>query len=222
MNVGDSVFEYLKSSVVSGKWKPGDKIPSEKELCETLDVSRVSVRAAINRMAGIGLLESKRGGGTFVCKCSAVDSLNLFLPFVALDQVDRISMLEFRRIIEVESAALAAMRASAEMVDQMRVLNRLMENAESIEDTAKYDLEFHYAIAVATCNSAIIKVMEILSDVFNCMFRENVENLGKRGVEYHDMIINAIEMRNHDLARKYMSEHIQNTVCYRLQNDDKH
>ena len=212
MKAVDLVYNYLKDGIINKKWKPQEKIPSEVELCDILGVSRAPVRDATNKLIGIGVLESRRGGGTYVCEYNILDIMEEMFPFFEMDQIDRISMFEFRKIIETQTAYLAAMRASADMVDQMRKANILMEESTTVEEIAKYDSEFHFLIAKATGNPAIVKVFQFFSNVLIKMFYENVEALEKTGVEYHNLIINAIEIRNQELAKKYMLEHINKTA----------
>ena len=99
---GDRVFQYLSDQISKGTWKPGDRIPSEKELCSIIGVSRISVRAGINRLAALGILESKRGCGTFVCTTTQ-PSLGSVGTILSIYDSDRISMFEFRKMLEVTS-----------------------------------------------------------------------------------------------------------------------
>ena len=212
MKAVDIVYKYLEDGIINKKWEPKEKIPSENELCEILEVSRAPVRDATNRMIGMGVLESRRGGGTYVCEYNILDFMEVLFPFFQMEQIDRISMFEFRKIIETQTASLSAMRASADMVDEMRKINTQMEASTTLEEIAKYDFEFHFLIAKAAGNPAIDKVFQFFSTVLIKMFNENVETLEKTGVDYHSLIINAIEIRNPELAKKLMLEHINKTA----------
>lgn len=212
MKAVDIVYKYLEDGIINRKWEPKEKIPSESELSEILGVSRAPVRDATNRMIGIGVLESRRGGGTYVCEYNILDFMEVLFPFFQMEQIDRISMFEFRKIIETQTASLSAMRASADMVDEMRKINIQMEASTTLEEIAKYDFEFHFLIAKAAGNPAIDKVFQFFSTVLIKMFNENVETLEKTGVDYHSLIINAIEIRNPELAKKLMLEHINKTA----------
>ena len=79
--ISDRVYNHIKSNIANGSWKPGDKIPSENILCKTLDVSRVSARAAIRKLTNMGILESYQGRGTFVCADAAFDKHKRYLPY---------------------------------------------------------------------------------------------------------------------------------------------
>lgn len=211
-SVSDMVFERLKRSIVAGEWQPGEKIPSEDRLCKEMDVSRVSIRAAINRLSAIGLLESRQGGGTYVCMLSGAEHIGSIIPFIALERPDRISMFEFRKIIEVESAGLAAMRADVETVNEMRRLAIRMRESECAEQTALFDAQFHYIIAKATRNPIIIRVFEVLQDTYYALIKQNVDLIGVYGARYHELICGAIESRDSALARQYMEEHLTTSM----------
>lgn len=212
-NVSDMVSDELKSSIISHKWLPGEKIPSENQLCNSLGVSRVSVRAAINRLTGLGLLESHQGGGTFVCKRSGAEVIDSITSYVALDKPDRINMFEFRKIMEVESVALAAMRANTDMVAAMRKTIEEMKTTEDPDLVAFHDVEFHHLVAKSTSNPFIIKMFEVLKDTYYSLLKQNTTVMGgASGVHYHEMICRAIEIRDIDLARSYMLDHLNDTI----------
>lgn len=210
--VSDAIFEDLKERIIAGEWKPGEQIPSENKLCQLTGASRVSVRAAIQKLSSLGLLESRRGGGTFVCELSGEQHLNSVIPYFALSTPDQISMFEFRRIIEVEGAALAAQRADAEQIAAMHEATQKMAEATTTEEITQYDLQFHYLIMQGSRNSILVKVFEILQDTYFALLHENVTRLGSTGASYHKMITVAIESRDAELARLLMEKHLNNTI----------
>ena len=156
----EAIFEALKERIIAGEWKPGEQIPSENKLCQMTGASRVTVRSAIQRLSSLGLVESRRGSGTFVCELSGEQHLNSVLPYFVLSQPDRISMFEFRRIIETEGAALAALRADSEQIAAMHEATRKMAAATTTEEITQYDLEFHHLIMQGSRNSILVKVFE--------------------------------------------------------------
>lgn len=210
--ISDRVYTYIKGEIVNGNWKSGDKIPSENTLCKTLGVSRVSVRAAIKKLTSMGLIESFQGKGTFVCNAGSNTSINELYSVLSLNQLDRMSLLEFRKIIEVASAGYAAIRATTEIVDSMNEAVISLESAESPEEFIKHSLNFHHLLALATNNAIIIRTFEIMEDIYLHIFQENVSLLGTIGAEDHRNILSAIETRDVELAKKLMDEHLTNTA----------
>lgn len=177
-----------------------------------MGVSRVSVRAALARLTSLGLVESRQGEGTFVCRPTGSEPLNTMVPFAALGKLDRINISEFRRIVEVESACMAADRADAGMVRRMYDATENMERAETPKEIALWDMEFHRLIAEATRNDIIIKVFDVLRDTYLALLEKNCIALGAAGAVYHRRIAGAIEGRNPAEARAIMLEHLNNTV----------
>ncbi len=208
----DCAADYLRNGIITGVWSPGERIPSEHQLCKTLNVSRVSVRAAINQLAGQGILASKQGSGTFVCQPNSNIPFNAMLSSFVLSTSDRLSMLEFRKTIEVAAAGFAAARATTELVDKMSVATDAMARATEFSDIVNYDLEFHYLITKATGNFAFIKSFEALQSTYISMLEENVAILGNFGADFHRKILSAIEIRNSELAKEYMLEHFDQTA----------
>jgi GntR family transcriptional repressor for pyruvate dehydrogenase complex len=204
-NVGDMVFEQLKDSIMSGEWKPGEKMPSENELVGILGVSRISVRSALQRLSGLGLIESRRGEGTFVRKFYSTDGLKAVIPVIAMSAHDRQSLFEFRRIIEVEAAALAAERADDKILTGMDEANRGMESPET---AAAADLAFHNMVAKASCNPFIISVSEILRDYYFALFKDNATVPNTNGLEEHEQLMDAFRAKDPDRAREIMREHL--------------
>lgn len=212
-NVSDMVYERLRNSIYSGEWKPGERIPSESKICEMMSVSRVSARAAISRMMGQGLVERRQGGGTYIRTCSCPDQFEPMIPYMLSGRADRVSMFEFRKIIEVESIGLAAMRADIGQIDQMQAAYEAMAMAKSDELISRYDMQFHHLIAVATNNPVILRVFEIIQDTYlRPMLDQNVAVMGAYGAVYHEKMIRAVERRDVAQAKRLMEEHINNTI----------
>ncbi|MGI5953066.1 FadR/GntR family transcriptional regulator [Dysosmobacter sp.] len=207
---GDRVFQYLSDQISKGTWKPGDRIPSEKELCSIIGVSRISVRAGINRLAALGILESKRGCGTFVCTTTQ-SSLGSVGTILSIYDSDRISMFEFRKMLEVTSVGYAAMRATGEQIEKMQEIIQKTLRSDSIAESAKLDLEFHHLLAEATANPVILRTYEMVQNSFH--FEQNIAFRGITGVEYHRKILTAIVVRDAELAKRYMNEHLDMTYC---------
>jgi GntR family transcriptional repressor for pyruvate dehydrogenase complex len=90
------VYVKLKEKLLSGEWKSGEKLPSENELCKIFGVSRVTVRAAVQQLEILGLLEICHGGGTFVRDFSSIDAAGAFHPLIQINKnQDIITVLEY-------------------------------------------------------------------------------------------------------------------------------
>lgn len=212
--VSDEVFEQMKDQIVSGEWAPGMKIPGELELVDLFEVSRVSVREAIHRLVGMGVLVIKRGEGTFVSEIIPSDYFDTLLPILTIERSNVLEMLEFRNIIEVESARLVSKRADEQDIERMTNIIKKMEDCQGDKQLfSAQDLNFHYAMAIATHNSVIIKVNAILSDMLKKTMEEIVGLTGyEGGIYYHKKILEAIKNKDEKLSAALMKEHIDSTM----------
>lgn len=204
----ESAFQYLKEGIRSGKWKKGEKLPSEARICQELNISRTSVRSAVGRLAGLGLVQSLQGKGTFVIADEAPrDPASLQIQDSSL-----LDIYEFRKIIESESAALAAIRATASDIQALEETITLMAQGKTMEEVAEKDMQFHYLIARASGNKVIQEVFDMTRDTYEKMFRISVAQMHNAGVSHHRRILLAIQTRDMENARKYMLEHLENTM----------
>lgn len=212
--VSDEVFEQMKDHIVSGEWAPGSKIPGELELVDLFEVSRVSVREAIHRLVGMGVLIIRRGEGTFVSEIIPSDYFDTLLPILTIERPNVLEMLEFRNIIEVESARLVSKRADEHDIERMSNIIRKMEDSQGDKQLfSTQDLNFHYAMAIATHNNVIIKVNAILSDMLKKSMEEIVGLTGyEGGIYYHKKILEAIKNKDEKLSAELMKEHIDSTM----------
>lgn len=211
ISASSKVAESLRKAILSGELKPGDRTQPEVELGRIHGVSRVTVRAAIHQLKGEGLLESRQGGGTFV-RLAAPGLLGNAIPAGQGEQPDRIDMFEFRRIMEVESVGLAALRANAEMVSRMDETVARMRDATLPDDIAHWDLAFHRLVAEASDNTYIRQVFELLKGSYLQMLTQNARIMGSNGAHFHALICRAIEIRDDEMAKAYMREHLTDTI----------
>ncbi|HPU45071.1 MAG TPA: FadR/GntR family transcriptional regulator [Thermoclostridium sp.] len=208
--VSDEVLEQIKDNIISGEWAPGTKIPGEMDLAEMFGVSRVSIRQAIHRLVGMGVLTIRRGEGTFVSEVLPKDYFNALLPVLMIEAADLAETLEFRAMIEIESARFAARRATDEDISRMeKALANMKKCQGNYKEFAIEDLNFHTAIALATHNSVVVKVTTILHDMLKDSMEEIVRFRGfQDGLHYHARILDAIKNRDAVAAAELMKEHI--------------
>ena len=203
----ESVLLYLSDGIREGRWKNGEKLPSEAQLCRELNVSRTTVRSAIGRLNGLGLAQSMQGRGTFVCAVPKQDAEPL-----CIQSANRLDVFEFRKIIESESVALAAIRATALDVQEMEKAVIDMTLGQTQQEVAEQDMLFHYLIARASGNKIILNVFEAMRDTYRQMFMNNVAHMHNAGAAYHRRILMAIQTRDMDAARKQMLDHLDDTM----------
>ena len=211
--IPDIVYKQLVSLITNGHFKPGEKPPSERNMALELEVSRQSIREAINRAKIEGLLEVRQGGGTFVIS-SLKGNLKPPLSILLEEQAEKIlEFLEMRKVIEGWCAEKASSSAKAEDLEKMHQILGRMEKAKlSGPMWEKADLSFHSAIAEATHNVIAMHVMEGLKDSFHSYFRlkKFTTKPEKRDVllTQHRDVLEAIRGKRPREARKKMLAHL--------------
>ncbi|KLU63043.1 HTH-type transcriptional regulator LutR [Peptococcaceae bacterium CEB3] len=190
-------------------------MPSEHELTEMFGVSRISVRAALQKLSILGLVETKQGEGNFVSDPShEVVARNLLLPALALGKHDLLEILEFRRIFEIENARLSAIRRTdTELANLHAVIERMKESQGDLAQFAIEDFAFHAELANITKNSLILLVAQMTENLLRSHMKEIVAFRGaKDALHYHPRILRAIELQDAEAAAKIMAEHIDFTI----------
>lgn len=217
-NVSELVFEQMKSMIADGEWLPGEKIQSENELAAQFGVSRVTVRSAIQKLSSLGLVESRHGEGTYVCKLDGSQAFNSMIPMIVLSGQNREYLHELRVIVEVGCVRLAAERITPEQLAALRASVEAMRSHEDApEQAASDDMDFHKGIAAATGNQYLQQIFDIIETNFARYLVENIHHIGaSSGIFYHGQICDALERRDAELAEKLMAEHLKvtkDTMC---------
>lgn len=222
-SVSDEVLNQIKNQIISGEWAPGTKIPGEIELTQMFGVSRISVREAIHRLVGMGVLTVKHGEGTYVTEMLPQEYFNTLLPILMIEAASLLEILEFRAIIETQSARLAAQRAEEEDIKRMEeILKRMEQSQGDFRKFALEDLNFHTAIALATRNKVLIKVNAIIHDMLKTAMEEIVSVSGSEGgLYYHGRILEAIKRMDGKTAAEIMQAHIDVTIERIRQNQNQ-
>jgi GntR family transcriptional repressor for pyruvate dehydrogenase complex len=211
-----TTFEQLISHVVRGNWKPGDRIPPERELCQQLGIARTSLREALKAMELIGLLDSRVGDGTFVCPRSEFLSRPLLWAFTGSDHSELQHIMEARTIIEENIAGLAAERGSREDVAVIGQAVQMMRDSMAKGDSIlEADIAFHMAISVAARNELLHNAVQLLR---NLLRQWIFFNLGLPGVpaialKHHQTIYRAILQGKPAAARRAMRNHLEETTA---------
>ena len=194
------------------KLKPGDKLPSERELAEMLGVSRSSIRDAIRGLELAGLVEPRQGAGTIVREISTGSVVNPFASALERKKELVSELLDFRKMLEPPLAARAATHASVEEISEMEeILRRQEEKQRAGEAAVAEDAEFHYSVALASDNSVVIKVLDILMDLLRDTRERSlqVEGRGQRSLAGHRRILAAIRSHDAEAAKAAMRRHIE-------------
>jgi len=156
----DQAVSHLTGMITSGAWPAGTVLPPEAELAQQFGVSRTVVRECVRVLASRGMLEVRQGRGTSVTPPASWTVTETLALLVKADRSALLRWLEVRTILEVESAALAAQRLTEADRDRLReALRRLEEEAVQPDAYLDADIDFHLAIAQATQNPALVRLL---------------------------------------------------------------
>lgn len=216
--VSQAIVEQVKLLLRQGRLKPGDRLPSERELCERFGVSRVTVREALRVLEAGGLIDIRVGarGGAFVTSPTSqqigaglADLLNLS-PLTATD------VTEARQVFELGIVPLVVERATDEDIAALRDMVRTHQAAlDRGEYLMSMSADFHVRVAACTHNPAIeMLVQSFHGPLLMSLLEAQVVAplMGHRGTEEHIAFIDAIDARDVERARSIMREHLQRTA----------
>ncbi|NBG87742.1 FadR/GntR family transcriptional regulator [Isachenkonia alkalipeptolytica] len=214
----ESVIEEVQQMIIEGTLSKGDKLPTERDLAEQLNVSRTSVREAMRALEVLGIVQVKQGGGNFI-KEQFDDALvePLSMMFI-LNQSHPREIVELRRIIEVESVYRAAERISDEDIKELRVIiDQLNIHTKSRNEikSAEYDKEFHYSICRIADNYLFSNILNMVSNLMDVLIKDARGTILLKEhnrdvlIEQHEKIFRALAARNPQGAADAMKEHIE-------------
>jgi GntR family transcriptional regulator, transcriptional repressor for pyruvate dehydrogenase complex len=214
----EAVMRQLEVALLDGSFPANARLPSERVLAEQYEVSRNTVREAIQRLAARGLVRSRPGAGVFVSDQLRTGISSPWGQLIADHPAVREDILEFRRVLEGATAYFAALRGDAKDIAHIRSLLNELEGARSADDTAaesKADAKLHDAIALASHNSMFLHLHSSIMS----MMREHItiNGTGLRELEasaseqlllQHRSVCEAICGRRPEEARTAMQAHI--------------
>ncbi|MCX4164235.1 MULTISPECIES: FadR/GntR family transcriptional regulator [Paraburkholderia] len=226
----EAVMRRLETALLDGTWSVGMRLPAERVLAEQYDVSRNTVREAIQRLAARGLLQSRRGAGVFVTDKLRTGIASPWGQLVADHPALRDDILEFRRVLEGATAYFAAQRADAADLKRIGAQMRELEHARRTDDKsaeAIADARLHEAIAHASHNTMFLhlhaSVIGMLREhiaISGTGLRERDEEASTLLLLQHRTLCEAIRARRPEEARTAMQAHID-YVRSRTEEDDE-
>ncbi|HJF30658.1 MAG TPA: FadR family transcriptional regulator [Sporosarcina psychrophila] len=210
------IVEKIEELFLNGKLKSGDKLPPERELASLFGVSRTSVREALQALEISGSIEIRQGGGSFI-KVPEGQLVSEALSTAIIQAENNLvyEMLELRRALEVESASLAAQRATSADLEKIRQsLEQMATSGEDTEAGVQADLHFHLQIVQATHNQLLINLVQTLTERMEDTIRATRKHRFSDETRYEDTfeehkeIYVAIASGNAQESKKLMEEHI--------------
>lgn len=201
----------LLSLIKEKHLRPGDKLPPERELAGMMQVSRPSLREALQALAIMNIIEIRQGDGTYVTSLEPgllIEPLNFVF---ALDDSTLLELFEARKIVEVGLVALAAQRITAEELAEMETcLTKSLQNAADPDAFLQADLELHKRIATAARNPIMQRFMDSISQLglASRSRTTHIPGLTKQSAEDHRAIVAALKAHDPEAARQAMLQHL--------------
>ncbi len=212
------IVEQIQEMILAGELQAGDKLPSERDMAETFEASRSSIREAVRSLEILGIIESRQGEGNYIRGASGTQWLEPLSVMFKLNGGTFDEILEMRQILECEAARLAAERIDE---DQKKALSSLVESikgTQNEEERAKFDRAFHLLIAEASRNILITSVIGAINAILKNFIEEARESVNvwanDPGVltAQHQKVCDAILKGDGDAAAKEMCIHFEFVV----------
>ena len=211
--LSEQVAKRLAARITAGDWQPGQKLPSEAELCKALNIGRSSLREALTSLAFIGLIRVRAGGGSFVAEQPSVYfSIHWLHSGILHDEKTLGEFVEARLILATELAGLCAARITPEELSELELLVERMKSAvHDSEEFSKLDLAFHLTMGKAAKNEVLNKILlgarektrELIAK--SLLLEEGMENALRGLVK----ILETFRQHNPVKAREAMQSHLQ-------------
>ena len=212
MAVTDEAIARIRDLIRSGGLRPGDRLPPEKELSESLGLSRNSLREAVKALEMINILDVRRGDGTYVTNLrpsSAMDAMSFVLELQQDETI--LDLLEVRRMLEAAAGAKAAALITAEQVQQLRELLEQVGPESDVESLVAHDLAFHRQISTIAGNEFLCDLLDVVAGrtsrvrVWRGITQEGAI---ERTLGEHALIVAALELRDAALVSARLTAHV--------------
>lgn len=216
-SLSDGIVEQVVDLISRDVLKPGDRLPSERELCKRLGVGRSSLREALRSLAVMGIIDGRVGAGTFVSNSNKRYLEKTLQWGLLLDRKRVQDLIETRLMLESQTAFLAAQRVTPENIKTIEETLRGMEASIAQPDKyLEFDLQFHLTIARATQNSILYSLLSMIRGYLQEWIKgslaepstDGTDTRAKLSLLEHQKILDALRKGDADQAQQAMTEHI--------------
>jgi GntR family transcriptional repressor for pyruvate dehydrogenase complex len=230
-SLSDEIVEQIIDLISRRVLEPGERLPSEKELCLRFGVGRTTIREALRSLAVMGILDGRVGEGTFVSKDNRKYLEKSLQWGFLIDRKSVQDLVETRLMLESQTADAAAARATDENLREIEeALEGMRETLDRPQDYLQHDLQFHLAIAKATQNQILYNLLSMTRGYLQTWISESLSKPSLRkmraraesSVREHETILQALREHKPAMARQAMTEHIlSSSVDLQAQIDRK-
>jgi len=211
--LSEQVAKQLAARITAGDWQPGEKLPSEAELCKAFHVGRSSLREALTSLAFIGLIRVRAGGGSYVAEQPSAYFTSSWLSKGTLNNEKALEdFIEARLILESELTDLCAVRITEAELDELALLVEKMKlRSGNADEFWKLDLSFHLLMGAAAKNEVLNNILKGVREQMTELISKSL--LLKEGmaqaVSQHVKVLEALRQHNPSKASEAMRTHLQ-------------
>ena len=210
----EMVVNFVRSQIERGQLKPGDRLPSERDMATRVGVSRPSVRAGLRTLSAMGVVQTRHGSGTYITEGPPTLDAKPLRLLAALHGFSPEQMFESRRLLETGIAALAAERATSDHLASMaEEVTGMFASVDDAQAFLMHDVRFHRAIAAASGNPILASLVEMISTLYfehrrrTTRTREQLRDVAIM----HRNIYHAVRAHDPERARREMNTHLPRT-----------
>jgi len=218
----EQVVAFVRDLINRRRLRPGDRLPTERDLARQIRLSRPTVRAGLRALAAMGVVRSRHGSGTYIPEGPPALASEPLSFLAALHGFTREQMYEARRLLEVGAAGLAAERATPEQIASLaEEVASLFATMHDPSHFLVHDIDFHRTVAAASGNPIVSSLVEMVSALYYDRRRQTARQASDRDLrdaaEAHRRIYRAIRARDPASARRAMSDHLDQASSYQAQ-----
>lgn len=215
----EQIRTWVLDEISSGRIKPGERLLSERDLSAQLGVSRMPLREALRALCNMGVLVTRRGGGTYVAK--RIKKNPFALSGQTVNKIAVLEMIQVRMVIEAEAARLAAENAGEDEIESIRkhmdirekqIKQQLLGELSENDTTHNADTEFHRAIVQASHNSVFVDFFDSIMETISIHQRQASfkPDMFVHTSDFHRKVYEAIARHDSTAAAEMMRQHIEN------------
>jgi len=209
--ISRQIADRIQQMVMDGELLPGDRLPSERQLADQLQVSRNMIREAAALLEERGIVSIQTGSGIYVADANPNAVTRTLSVYAQRKNVTIAQIFEVRWALEIDNARLAASNALPEQIDTLRGSIADMEsNKDNLAKFTETDIRFHLMLAEASQNPFFPALLDTITDLLQEQARlaTALEGAPDNAIKHHRNIFAAIEQRDQEAAREAMSNHL--------------
>lgn len=216
--ISELIVDQIRTLIREGQLRSGDRLPSERDLCQQFGVSRVTVRDALRLLEGAGLIDTRVGarGGAFVKVPTGTKIGEGIADMVSMAALHADEVTEARLVLELGVVPLVCERATEEDLADLRTI---CDRAEAALADGSYDMGLSAAFHIRFAKAAHNRALDVLVESFQGPLRQSLDEakavapvMGKPGVKEHKALVEAVARGNVEEARSIMSRHLGRTA----------